>query len=211
MTSETRSVLNKIKRLQALAENGRHYAHSDYDLDRYTEIGDIAVEMLSDLTNLSADSIHLQLTENNGYRTAKVDVRAVVFNSAGEILMVREKIDGNWSLPGGWADVGYSPAEVAEKETFEEAGMTVKARKILAVLDKKFHDHPEDVYYAYKIFILCDAENDTLDPGYETLEAGFFPENNLPELSTPRNTQKQLSMMFASRNDPGFWPYIDLT
>jgi ADP-ribose pyrophosphatase YjhB (NUDIX family) len=211
MPSDYRTFFNNIKRLQALAENGQHYAHSDYDLDRYSEILNIANEMMSEVTKLPTETISLQIAEKNGYRTAKVDVRAVVFNQQNEILMVREKVDGNWSLPGGWADVGYSPAEVAEKETMEEAGMKVRARKLLGVFDKKFHDHPADIYYVYKIFILCEAENSTIDPGYETLDAAFFPDNNLPELSRPRNTEKQISIMFASRKNPDFWPYIDLT
>lgn len=69
--------------------------------------------------------LKVKMLESNGYKTPKVDVRAVVFNDRNEILMVKEKIDDCWSLPGGWADIGYSPSEVAEKETREEAGADV--------------------------------------------------------------------------------------
>lgn len=67
--------------------------------------------------------------ERNGYQTPKVDIRAVIFNESGEILMVKEKVDGCWSLPGGWADVGYTPSEVAVKEVREETGLEVKNGK----------------------------------------------------------------------------------
>ncbi len=204
------TLLNLAKRVQALSENGQHYAHSDYDLDRYTELEHIAVEMISLLMDRDIRIIAPSLMEKNGYRTPKVDVRSVVFNDADEILMVREKIDGKWSLPGGWADVGYTPAEVAVKETIEEAGMTVRAKKLLGVMDKRCHDHPEDIYYAYKIFILCEQVDNRIHPGYETSEAGFFPREGLPELSTPRNTRKQLDLMFDIYSGKLKWPYIDL-
>ncbi len=203
-------LLNLAKRIQALSENGQHYAESDYDLDRYNELEQIALEMLSILTDQEINPIRESITEKNGYRTPKVDVRAVVFNEEGKILMVREKIDGLWSLPGGWADVGYTPAEVAVKETREEAGLTVKAERLLAVFDKRCHHHPPDVHYAYKIFIECSIIDDTIDTGYETTDAGFFDFQSLPPLSTPRGTKEQIAYMFGFRNGKHHWPLIDI-
>jgi ADP-ribose pyrophosphatase YjhB (NUDIX family) len=210
MPVNTELLLTSIKRIQALAEIGLHYSHNDFDQDRYSEIDQVSKQLLSILTGEDIEVIAAHVEENNGYKTPKVDVRAVVFDDQGKVLMVKEKVDEKWSLPGGWADVGLSPAEVAEKETLEEAGMHVKAKKLLAVFDKKFHDHPPDLHYAYKIFILCERENDVLDPGYETLDAAFFSETALPELSLPRNTEKQLSIIFTYRNGKPGWPYIDL-
>ncbi|MEX2370342.1 MAG: NUDIX hydrolase [Bacteroidales bacterium] len=207
---KTLILLNLAKRVQALAENGQHYAETDFDMDRYTELEQIAIEMISLVTQNKIEGIGVEIREKNGYRTPKVDVRAVVFNEQDEILMVREKVDGNWSLPGGWADVGYTPAEIAVKETREEAGMAVKPIRLLAVFDKKCHNHPPDIYYAYKIFIECKPLNDKIETGYETTEAGFFPLNELPELSTPRNTKNQIEMMFSFRKKELDWPYIDM-
>jgi len=203
-------LLNLAKRIQALSENGQHYSESDYDTDRYTEMEKIAIEMISILTHQEIRTITMNITEKNGYRTPKVDVRAVVFNDKEDILMVKEQIDGKWSLPGGWADIGFTPAEIAVKETSEEAGIDVEPVKLLAIFDKKCHDHPPDVYYAYKIFIECNPKNTTLKTGYETTDAGFFSLENLPELSTPRNTIEQVEMMFSFRKGDIIWPYIDL-
>ena len=206
---ENRELITLAKRIQALAENGQHYSESDYDLDRYREMDKISRQMLGLFTQMDIKQIDAIIPENNGYRTPKVDVRAVIFNKEGEILMVKEMADNNWSLPGGWADVGFTPAEIAEKETFEEAGMKVKAQRILAVLDKKCWDHPEDLYYAYKIFIECESLDSTLKTGYETSEAGFFGLDKLPELSEPRNTREQIKLMFDFRSENRNWPYID--
>jgi ADP-ribose pyrophosphatase YjhB (NUDIX family) len=208
--SKSSLLLTLAKRVQALAENGQHYAMSDYDMDRYSELEKIALEMMGLIAGEEIESLRTETGEKNGYRTPKVDVRAVVFNENDEILMVREEIDGNWSLPGGWADVGYTPAEIAVKETYEEAGMDVEAVRLLAVFDKKCHDHPPDLYYAYKIFIECNPLNDKLNTGYETSDAGFFPVDGLPPLSAPRNTKHQIEMMFSFRKKKINWPFIDL-
>ena len=96
-----------------------------------------------------------------------------------------------------------------EKETFEEAGIPVKVKRLLAVLDKKCHDHPEDLFYSYKIFLECEAENYAIKPGMETLDVGFFPQEGIPELSTPRNTAAQIRLMFDFHNKRIHWPLID--
>ncbi len=124
-----------------------------------------------------------------GYQTPKVDVRGVVFRG-NKILLVRETIDGRWSVPGGWADVGLTPLEVARKEVFEEAGLEVKPVRLLAVLDKMCHSHPPDMYHIYKIFILCEEQGGTLQNGMETSETGFFGLDELPPLSVPRITHR---------------------
>jgi len=104
-----RILFERIKRIQALAEIGLEFNNSNYDKERYDEIQNICLEMLEQLTDVPVPKIQVIIQEKNGYKTPKVDVRAVVFNPEGLILLVQEKVDGCWSLPGGWADVGYSP------------------------------------------------------------------------------------------------------
>jgi ADP-ribose pyrophosphatase YjhB (NUDIX family) len=202
-------MLQLAKQVQALAENGLHFSENDFDLDRYQILEDISLRMLSLVTGLPAETIEVATPERNGYRTPKVDVRAVIFNNRDEILMVKERVDSRWSLPGGWCDVGYTPRETAEKEAEEEAGIKVKVSRLLAVFDKKCHDHPEDLFYAYKIFLECEAENYEITTGMETLDVGFFKQEELPELSTPRNTAGQIHKMFDFHFKRLQWPVID--
>jgi len=197
------------KQVQAQAENGLHYSENDYDLDRYTNLEEVAIHMISLITGLSSETVQVATSEKNGYRTPKVDVRSVVFNDRDEILMVKERADECWSLPGGWCDVGYTPTETAEKEAEEEAGIKVKVSRLLAVFDKKCHDHPEDLFYAYKIFLECEAENYEISTGMETLDVGFFKQDELPELSTPRNTAGQIQKMFDFHFNRIQWPIVD--
>lgn len=196
------------KRVQAIAQAGLTYAVNDYDTERYEELRVISVQIMQELSGEEPQKIKNLFTNESGYQTPKVDVRAVVFQS-NKILLVHEKIDNCWSLPGGWADVGYSPAEVAVKETQEEAGLEVKPVRLLAVLDKKNHPHPPSPYHTYKIFILCEATGGSLQQGMETQGVGFFDRTNLPELSTERNTESQVQLLFEYLDNPGKEAYFD--
>ncbi|MFP3472177.1 NUDIX domain-containing protein, partial [Micrococcus sp. SIMBA_144] len=80
-------------------------------------------------------------TNEKGYQTPKVDVRGVVFKD-NKILMVKEKIDDQWSLPGGFCDINLSPGENIVKEIKEEAGYDATPVKLLALLDMNKHPHP---------------------------------------------------------------------
>jgi ADP-ribose pyrophosphatase YjhB (NUDIX family) len=191
-----RKFFERLKRIQTLAEIGLEYSNSNYDKERYDEIQEICLEMLEQLTDVSLEKIRPVIQENNGYKTPKVDVRAVVFNAEGKILMVQEKVDGCWALPGGWADIGYTPRQIAEKECFEEAGLTVKSVRLLAVMDKTAQQMPPEFEYVYKLFIQCEPVNDRIAIGEETLDVNWFTEENLPELSKPRNLESQIRLMF---------------
>lgn len=193
--------LDLAKRMQAIAQAGLEYGDNKYDLDRYHQIRQMSLEIIQHFTNLPMPKLQQVFAAEKGYHTPKVDVRGVVFRE-NTILMVRETIDGCWSVPGGWADVGLTPFEVARKEVFEEAGLVVRPVRLLAVLDKQHHNHPPDLYHIYKLFILCEEEGGTLQQGMETSEVGFFSPDALPALSEPRITEAQIRLMFEYRDHP---------
>ena len=193
--------LDMAKRMQALAQSGLEYSDNKYDRDRYQQMRQLSLEIMHDFTELRMDKLVGAFASEQGYQTPKVDVRGVVFRG-DQILMVRETIDGNWSLPGGWADVGLTPSEVAIKEVFEESGLEVVPERLLAVLDKKMHNHPPDMFHIYKIFILCRETGGELKGGMETSETGFFGPDKFPPLSVPRITAEQISLMYEYKIDP---------
>lgn len=133
-----------------------------------------------------------------GYQTPKVDTRGVIFRE-GRLLMVREKLDGLWTPPGGWADIGLSPRENVAKEVREEAGLEVEPLRLLAVLDKKFHPHPPSPWHTYKLFILCSDPGGEPVPGPEILETRFYGPGEIPPLSGTRITGEQIEMLFRMR------------
>ncbi len=193
--------LDMAKRMQALAQSGLEYSDNKYDRDRYQQMRQLSLEIMHDFTELKMDKLVGAFASEQGYQTPKVDVRGVVFRG-DQILMVRETIDGNWSLPGGWADVGLTPSEVAIKEVCEESGLEVVPERLLAVLDKKRHNHPPDMFHIYKIFILCRETGGELKGGMETSETGFFGPDKFPPLSVPRITTEQIRLMYEYKNDP---------
>lgn len=206
------NLLSIAKRLQAIAQGGIFYSDDKpFDRERYEEISELSIQILSNLTDEPIEKIgNLFTQERDGYQTPKVDVRAVVFNELGEILMVKEKVDGCWALPGGWADVGYSPAEVAMKEVQEETGLEVKTVRLLAVMDKRNYPHPPEGWYVYKIFILCKKiGGNILSDTTETSDIQYFSLENLPPLSEPRNVYSQIKMMFEYRDDVNKEAYFD--
>lgn len=199
----------KLKRIQALSEIGLQYTDSTFDKERYEELQEISLQLLENLTEIPFEKIIPVIQEKNGYKTPKVDVRAVVFNEKNQILLIQEKVDGKWAMPGGWSDISYSPSEVAEKECFEEAGLKVKAVKLLAVLDKRKQNMPPAFEYVYKIFLLCEKLDDNISTGSETSDVGWFNEKEIPELSTPRNTAEQITMMFQYHRGERIEPCFD--
>jgi len=202
-------LLTLVKRVQAIAESGLHFTESDWDTDRYKDLEAIAIEMLSLITSTPIETVKVHTTERKGYRTPKVDVRSIIINADNEILLVKERADGCWAMPGGWCDIGFTPAEVAEKEALEEAGIHTKASRLLAIMDNNLHNYPDDLYYIYKIFIECKSQDYSISTGMETLDVGFFKQDELPELSTPRNTREQIDTMFDFHYGRLKWPVID--
>lgn len=200
--------LEAVKRIQAIAQNGLAFSQNIYDIERYEELRRISVEMMTVISETCISTVKNLFAGETGYQTPKVDIRAVVFRE-GKVLLVKETADGCWSLPGGWADVGLSPGEVAVKEVREEAGLQVKPRRLLGILDKKFHPHPPSPYHTYKVFILCEGIGGETDCGTETSDVSFFGYDNLPDLSMERNTPQQLKMVFDFLDNPEKEAFFD--
>ena len=187
--------LTIIQRVQALANTGLTFASGPYDLERYEELRELSVEMFSLISEEKIEKLEKLFVVEPGYQTPKVDVRALV-EKEGKILLVKEKADERWSLPGGWADVGYTPSEVAVKEVREEANLHVKAERLLAVFDKRCHPHPPYPEYTYKLCLSCKIESGEMQAGLETLEVAFFDPMDLPELSEERITASQIALVY---------------
>lgn len=195
-------------KIQAISQIGLTYSKDVYDRERYEELRNLSVEIMAEYTNTDHETVARLFANETGYATPKVDIRAVVFRD-GKLLLVREKNDGGWSLPGGWADIGLSPTQIAVKEVKEESGFDVVPIRLLAVIDRNRHDHPPLAYEVYKMFILCDLVGGEAAAGVETSGVGFFAENELPELSLDRNLPWQLKMMFEYLRNPQKEVYID--
>lgn len=200
--------LSWAKRLQSIAQAGIEYSKDKYDIERFEEIRDLSCEILKEYTDIPKDKIKDLFCNEVGYQTPKVDVRSAIFKD-NKILLVKESIDNKWSLPGGWAEVDLSIKENAIKESKEEAGVNVKPQRLIAVLDKSKYSLKPYPYGVYKVFVLCDLIDGSFEENIETEESGFFDIENLPELSTGRNTKEQIEMCFEGRDSNNFVTIFD--
>jgi ADP-ribose pyrophosphatase YjhB (NUDIX family) len=189
------------REIQALAQTECHYANDDFQRDRCRRLMEIAAEMISEKTGLEVLSLVKAFNSQIGYATPKIDVRAAVFQGE-KLLLVRERLDGGWTMPGGWADVGDTPSKAAEREAWEEAGFHVKARKVVGVYDAN-RVNPLEVFHAFKIIFLCDILDGEARPSAETSEVAFFDEASIPEkFSGERTTARHIRDVFASLRNP---------
>lgn len=202
--------LSYVKRLHALASTGLFFGASDYDRERYAEIGEIAQTMLAELADVPVDRIpDLFPSYGKSYATPMIDVRGAVYRN-DSVLLVQEKLDGLWTLPGGYADVGLSAAQNTIKEIEEEAGLQVAVTKLFAVRHKVKHAYAQDMRDFYKFFFLCHAADDAQpQPGMETSAAAFFPVHELPALSTGRVIAADIELGFQHLNNPQLPPSVD--
>jgi ADP-ribose pyrophosphatase YjhB (NUDIX family) len=202
------------KELQALAQTGLTYAQDGYDRERYARLSELAAEMLAEGAGLDVPAARALFAGETGHATPKLDVRGVVFRE-GRILLVRERSDGRWTLPGGWADPGESPAEATVREVYEESGYRTRAVKLLALYDRSRHGHGPHPYYIYKVFFQCAllgeageshiGRRDVPATHQETDGVDFFAPDALPALSQGRVTEAQIARLFEHARHPE-WP-----
>lgn len=189
------TTLDHARRLLALAQSGLHFTHQEYDRERYREIVDIATRLLAAESSASAEHLRKTWFVEDGYATPKMDVRGAIFRE-DRVLLVRETLDGKWTLPGGWADINDSPSYAVEKEIEQESGFTARALKLAALYDRNRHEHPPYLFHAWKAFFICEITGGEPRLSHETDGVDFFALNALPELSTGRSTAAQIQRMY---------------
>lgn len=201
--------LNEIKRLKSLADTGLLYCKNEYDKERYLELQEISFRLLHEFSGSSIEDLKCMFPPAKDYPTAKVDIRGLVFSDDKKILLVKESIDGKWSLPGGWGDIGYSPKETIVKEFKEETGLDVMPERLLAVFDKKMHPHPPQPFYVYKMVFYCKQISSAITKGLDVLDVQYFAVDDLPELSEDRILKSQILLLAAKVFDNDYDVYVD--
>ena len=208
-TMNSNDQIEFAKRLKAIAETGLVYSETEYDKERYSELKEMSLQLIAHLLDQPLDKLQNYFIEEKDYPTPKVDVRAFVLNQNNQVLLAKEQVDGKWTIPGGWAEIGDTPSEVAIREAFEETGIQVQAKRVLAVYDKQRHPHPKEPYYIYKIVFECTIVGGDLNPGFDMLDAAFFPVNQLPELSEVRILKEQIEQLFSLVTQDSQHVYFD--
>jgi ADP-ribose pyrophosphatase YjhB (NUDIX family) len=201
MSSPPRDLLQWVRKVQAIAQNGLAFTHDPFDHERYTQLAELAAQLLAEQLTLPVEAARALWSQDEGYATPKVDVRGGVFLDE-RVLLVRERSDGRWTLPGGWVDVGDAPSQAVMREIFEESGYRARPVKLAALLDRDRHPHPPGVHHIYKLFFVCELTGGAPAASAETDAAEFFPVHALPSLSTGRVLAAQIERLYRHRVEP---------
>lgn len=200
MSYQTPKWLGWAQEIFSLSQSGLTYSGNQYDIERYKRLQEITAEIIANQSEISREIVLESFSMQAGYITPKIDVRGAVIRD-NKILLVQERADGSWAMPGGWADLGNTPASVAEREVWEESGFRVKAEKVVAVIDAN-RIQPMEFYHAYKIIFLCKLLDGEPRTSYETLAVDFFDPKDLPPLSSYRTNEDMIREVFAHVKDP---------
>jgi ADP-ribose pyrophosphatase YjhB (NUDIX family) len=193
--------LDWAREIQALCQTGLTYSKSEYETLRYRRLLEIAAEMAARQTGGDPEKMLQDFLHQPGYATPKVDVRGAVVRD-GKILLVQERSDGRWCMPGGWADVGDIPSAMVAREVLEESGFEVRPRKVIGVYDANRGGTPLSFFHAYKVVFHCELLGGEAKPSVETAAVDFFPFHRLPPLSSARTGERHLAEVQAHLADP---------
>ncbi|MCP4754646.1 MAG: NUDIX hydrolase [Proteobacteria bacterium] len=184
------------KQIKAIAQIGIEYTKEAYDLERYQQLTKIAHEMISKLADAPISKVNNFFVPDSGYATPKVDLRAGIIQE-GKILLVKERSDGKWTLPGGWADVNEGPSAGIVREVREETGYEVRVNRLIAVKDRSLHPYtPQYPNHIYKLFFICDLIGGEPVVNTEISEIDFFKIESLPTLSESRVLKEDIQSVF---------------
>jgi ADP-ribose pyrophosphatase YjhB (NUDIX family) len=201
--------LGAAERLRAIAQTGLTYTENRFELQRYRELQAMAHEMLAELLVRSPAAIADIFELEKGYPTPKIDVRTAVF-CEGRVLLVKEWLDGAWTMPGGWADETDSPKEAAERECREESGYSVAVTRLIALKDRRRHAYqPQSLGGIYKLFFLAELVGGAARPSEETTDVGFFALDALPPLSLARTLPVDIELARQYQDDAALLPIFD--
>lgn len=189
----------QYKRLLSIAEAGLYYGKDVYDKGRYQEIKELALHLMSTVVDQDAAALTLLIEKNEGYPTPKVDVRALIQKDE-KILLVEDSLTKEWSLPGGYAEIGLTPRENIKKEVLEETGLLVEVKELRAIFDTNLRQDIPQVFQYYKLVFECEVLAGDFIKNSETSNSDYFALNELPKLSIKRTTKEQLEQLVNEKS-----------
>lgn len=193
--------LEWAREIQQLCQTGLAFSGSEYDTQRYKRLMEIAAEITASHSDISKEELTENFLAHPGYATPKIDIRAAIVEN-NKILLVQEKMDNKWAMPGGWADVGESPTEAIIRETKEESGLNIIPKKVIGLYDANREGRPLELFHAYKIVFLCEKVGGIPKISSETIAVDYFSFDRLPPLSISRTDEKHINDVLSHINNP---------
>ena len=122
-------------------------------------------------------------------------VDAAVVDREQRLLLIRRADNGLWAMPGGKIEVGETAAEAAEREVWEECGVSAKATDLIGIYDSHKHGSPIVVQLFQFVFLCQPIPSLPLtEPHWsqalEILEHGWFSAENIPPNLDPNHVSR---------------------
>lgn len=195
---DSKQLYDYILKIQSIAKIGLTYSKDPYAITNYHEINNLSMKMLEDFMEVKFDRPNY--FKRDIYPTPNVSVRTVIFDKTRtKVLMVREASLGTYSLPGGWADLYDSPSETAKNECNQEAGADIEIVRLVGITNRTPFKNPTSIP-EYVVIFEAKLKGELHEHEYETDDVGFFPINNLPEISRKTSKQELERFIFAAHD-----------
>jgi ADP-ribose pyrophosphatase YjhB (NUDIX family) len=199
--------------LRGIATTGLHFTEGAFDRERYERLLELAARLAALETGEETEALLGLFREADaGYVTPKLDVRMAVFREE-RVLLVRERSDGRWAMPGGFVDIGDTPSEAAVRETVEEAGLVVRATRLVGLFDRRLRPEvPPHLFHIWTLVFTGEERDSSAEPRpdpTEVSEAAFHPIDALPELSLGRTSPAFIEHARRVALDPAALPAFD--
>lgn len=179
-----------LSKLLSISKIGLKFSKDPYALENYQELQDLVV-LQSQEINQIIDPV--KLYPKDTYPTPNVSVRVMIFNEKNQLLMVQEKSDNGYAVPGGWCDVFESARQNAIKEAKQETGLDVEIVRLCAVMQRELYKSKPTMISEYVLYFLAKIKGGTLAYNHELSDIGFFDYNALPVLSF-KTSQRELDI-----------------
>ena len=203
--SSTEELYQIADELRAAACLGRHFARNHYDAENYERILAASARLVAALERRSPDEVLTQFQDNLLHVSPLAGAEATVFRG-DKLLLIKRSDDGLWALPGGLTEVGETLAETAQRELWEETGVSGHIVKLLGIFDSRLW-HSQTKAQLYHAVFLVEAENCSPTPSLEATDVAFFKEDNLPPLSPGHHLR--VPFVFKQLRGEAPVPYFD--
>jgi ADP-ribose pyrophosphatase YjhB (NUDIX family) len=168
----TRTTLDLLDELRAIAQTGLNFSKDPFDILRYSRIKELVSTEYSSFTQFSSKEIGERFSKELGYVTPKIGVQCAIFNEADELLLEKRKDDGLWGLPSGWVDVGESPEEAITREIKEETSLVLEGLKVIGFYTR-LPGQFEQPHASVHILYLCERWHGVVNTSFESMAMEF--------------------------------------
>lgn len=184
-TDPAQTVIEIAEELRAVAAEGLHYSRDPHDRRRYEKLRNLAARAWAVADTRQLSELTRRFQDDVGIRTPAVAADAAVFDAAGRLLLTQRRDGGMWCMPGGAADVGETPSQAAERETWEETGLQVRAVDVVGVYDSRVLCEPAGAH-AYQLVVAAEVVGGRLQATSEACDFGWFTCDQAAQLSLYR-------------------------